>query len=60
LVEAAGFTLARVSGSHHIFVHPSIPELVNLQDVQGQCKPYQVRQVLQLLDRYNLKVGGES
>ena len=42
LVEAFGFRLARISGSHHIFVHPSIPELVNLQNVSGQAKPYQL------------------
>ena len=28
LVEAFGFTLARVSGSHHLFTHPDVPELV--------------------------------
>ena len=56
LVEGFGFRLARVSGSHHIFAHPSVPELVNLQAVDGKCKPYQVRQVLDLIDRYNLKL----
>ena len=60
LVESLGFRLARVNGSHHIFTHPAIPELVNLQDVAGQAKPYQVRQVLKLVDRYNLTLGGES
>jgi predicted RNA binding protein YcfA (HicA-like mRNA interferase family) len=30
LVEAFGFQLLRVNGSHYIFQHPSIPELVNL------------------------------
>jgi hypothetical protein len=29
-------------------------ELLNLQDVQGEAKPYQVRQLLQLIERYNL------
>ena len=29
LVEAFGFRLDRISGSHHIFVHPEIPELLN-------------------------------
>lgn len=51
--------LARVRGSHHIFVHPAVAELVNLQEVSGQCKPYQVRQVLRLVDRYNLKLEAE-
>jgi predicted RNA binding protein YcfA (HicA-like mRNA interferase family) len=56
LVEVLGFRLARVNGSHHIFVHRSVQELVNLQSVQGRCKPYQVKQVLDLIDRYNLKL----
>jgi len=51
--------LPEFGGSHHIFVHPGVPEVVNLQDVHGQCKPYQVRQVLQLMDRYNLTVDAE-
>ena len=57
LVEAFGFRLSRVSGSHHIFVHPQVPELVNLQDVGGKAKPYQIRQFLKLVERYNLKLG---
>ena len=40
LVEAFGFRLSRVRGSHHIFVHPRVQELVNLQNVQGKAKPY--------------------
>ena len=59
LVERFGFKLARVRGSHHIFSHPSIPELVNLQSVSGNCKPYQVKQVLDLIDRYNLDLEAE-
>ncbi len=56
LVEAFGFRLSRVSGSHHIFVHPDIPELLNLQEVGGQAKPYQIRQWLRLVERYNLRL----
>jgi predicted RNA binding protein YcfA (HicA-like mRNA interferase family) len=54
LVEALGFRLVRVSGSHHIFTRPGVPELVNLQEVDGKCKPYQLKQVLKLIDRYSL------
>jgi predicted RNA binding protein YcfA (HicA-like mRNA interferase family) len=54
LVEAFGFHLARTDGSHHIFTHPGVAELVNLQNVNGQAKPYQVRQFLRLVERYNL------
>jgi predicted RNA binding protein YcfA (HicA-like mRNA interferase family) len=56
LAEALGFELRRVSGSHHVFVHPEIPELINLQAVRGQAKPYQVRQLLRLVERYDLKL----
>jgi HicA toxin of bacterial toxin-antitoxin, len=57
LVEAFGFRLARSSGSHHIFIHSEVTELVNLQEVQGQAKPYQISQFLQLVEKYNLKLG---
>jgi len=30
LARAFGFHLSRVSGSHRIFVHPSVRELLNL------------------------------
>lgn len=56
LVEGFGFKLIRTSGSHHIFGHPEVPELVNLQNVGGQAKPYQIRQFLRLVERYNIKL----
>ena len=59
LVEAFGFALIRVSGSHHIFEHPDIPELINIQNVRGQAKPYQIRQFLNLIERHNLSLGDE-
>ena len=54
LVESFGFVLARVNGSHHIFTHPMVVELVNLQNVKGEAKPYQIRQFLKLVETYNL------
>jgi predicted RNA binding protein YcfA (HicA-like mRNA interferase family) len=39
LVEAFGFRLSRVRGSHHIFEHPQIPELVNLQEKTVRPNP---------------------
>ena len=56
LAEAFGFRESRVNGSHHIFVHQGLRELVNLQNVRGKAKPYQIRQFLQLVERYNLKL----
>jgi predicted RNA binding protein YcfA (HicA-like mRNA interferase family) len=60
LVEAFGFVLDRISGSHHIFVHPEVPDLVNLQEKTGKAKPYQVRQLLKLVEEYNLELGDET
>jgi predicted RNA binding protein YcfA (HicA-like mRNA interferase family) len=57
LVEAFGFYLSRVNGSHHIFVHALIREIVNLQEVNGKAKPYQVRQFLKLVEQYDLELG---
>lgn len=56
LVEAFGFRLSRVKGSLHIFTHPSVQALVNLQNVGGKAKPYQVRQFLKLVERYDLQM----
>lgn len=60
LVEAFGFRLSRVKGSHHIFAHPEVPELVNLQEVKGKTKPYQVRQFLKLVEEYNLQLEDDA
>ncbi len=58
--EAFGFQLVRVAGSHHIYAHSKVPELVNLQDAGGKAKPYQVRQLLQIIERYNLQLEDEE
>ncbi len=60
MVEGFGFQLVRIGGSHHIFTNPGIPELVNLQEVKGEAKPYQIRQFLRLVERYNLKLEDEK
>lgn len=54
LAEGFGFQHARTTGSHHIYKHPAVRELLNLQDVNGEAKPYQVRQFLKLVEAYNL------
>jgi len=33
-----------------------VPEILNLQEVRGEAKPYQIRQLLRLIERYNLCV----
>ena len=60
LTEGFGFRLSRIRGSHHVFVHDKIPELVNLQEVRGEAKSYQLRQLLRLVERYNLQLEDGS
>ena len=60
LARAFGFRVSRVSGSHHILSHPGVREILNLQSVHGDAKPYQVRQLLQLIKRYNLERGEDE
>lgn len=57
LLEYLGFE-ERVRGSHHLFNKDGIVEIVNVQSRSGYAKPYQVRQVRQLILKYNL--GGND
>lgn len=56
LIEGFDFRLSRVRGSHRFFVHPNIPDVLNLQPTGGQAKRYQVEQVLDLIERYDLRL----
>ncbi len=56
LIKAFGFSLARISGSHHIYNRPDLPEIINIQNKKGQVSAYQVRQFLSLVEQYNLKL----
>ncbi|MGR3177120.1 MAG: type II toxin-antitoxin system HicA family toxin [Candidatus Anammoxibacter sp.] len=58
--ESFGFRLDRVNGSHHIYLHQDVPELLNLQNVKGKGKPYQIKQLLQIIEKYNLQLGGKE
>lgn len=60
LLEAFAFKLDRVRGSHHIFKHPRLKELINIQNVKGKVKPYQVKQFLIIVEKYNLKLDKEK
>jgi predicted RNA binding protein YcfA (HicA-like mRNA interferase family) len=53
LLKAFGFT-ERIRGSHHIFVREDIEEILNLQPKGSKAKPYQVKQVRNIILRYKL------
>ncbi len=52
VLERAGFTRRAGKGSHHIFFRDGVAEIVNIQPRGGQAKPYQVKQVRDLLLKY--------
>jgi predicted RNA binding protein YcfA (HicA-like mRNA interferase family) len=56
LAEAAGFVLKRVKGDHYILTRPRTPEILNFQPMNGQAKPYQIRQLLEVIERRRISV----
>jgi hypothetical protein len=55
LLTKLGFR-ERIRSSHHIFTRPGIEALIDLQPKQGKCKPYQVRQVRDVLTKFNISL----
>ena len=58
LISCFGFELDRVSGSHHIFKHSDICDIINIQNVKSEVKPYQVKQFLKIVENNNLNFKG--
>lgn len=54
VAEKVGFVLKGGQGSHRFFVLPGTPEVLNLQDHHGKAKPYQVRQLINVIRRRGL------
>ena len=57
LLKRFGFD-ERIRGSHHIYTREGVEEILNLQPRDGKAKPYQVRQVRDVVLRYRL--GGAT
>ena len=53
LLVTLGFD-ERIKGDHHIFTREGVEEIVNIQPRSSKAKPYQVRQVRQLIAKYKL------
>ena len=52
LLRSLGF--AERIGSHHIFTNQAVEEILNLQPRGSQAKPYQVKQVRNVIVGYGL------
>jgi hypothetical protein len=57
LLTHLGFA-ERIRGDHHIFTRDGVAEILNLQPRTGKAKPYQVKQVRNVLSSYGF--AGES
>lgn len=56
LLKQLGFD-ERIRGDHHIFTKDEVEEILNLQPTDQKAKPYQVKQVRDVIVRYRLKLG---
>jgi len=54
LVKLLGFS-ERIKGSHHIFYKDGIDEILNFQPDGHLAKPYQVRQLRDIILKYDLE-----
>lgn len=55
LLKRIGFE-ERIRGDHHIFTMQDIEEILNLQPRSGKAKAYQVKQVRNVILKYNLSL----
>ncbi len=44
----------RIRGSHHIFHRADVPEILNFQPKGNQAKPYQIKQLREVLTKNHL------
>lgn len=58
LLSTLGFR-ERIKSSHHIFSMPGIEEIINIQPKGNKAKPYQVKQVRNIILRYKLELDDE-
>ena len=45
----------RIKGDHHIYYHERVVEIINIQPVGSAVKPYQVKQVRNIILKYKLE-----
>jgi len=54
VAEAFGFQTRKGSGSNRVYYRDGIWEILNFQDDGGWANPYQVRQFIKLIEKYDL------
>jgi hypothetical protein len=59
LLKSLGFE-ERIRDSHHVYRRADVEERLNLQREGAKAKPYQVRQVRAVIQKYRLGVSGDA
>lgn len=59
MLKALGFE-ERIRGSHFIFSRDGIVEIINLQPKGPNAKPYQVKQIREIITAYGLDLESET
>ena len=54
LLERAGFQSRAGKGSHRIYIKDGVVEIINVQPRGAEAKPYQVKQMRELLLKYKI------
>ena len=54
IAEMYGFMFKGGKGSHRTYARSGIIEMLNFQNVRGMAKPYQVKQLVKIIDKYRL------
>ncbi|MDX2226326.1 MAG: type II toxin-antitoxin system HicA family toxin [Verrucomicrobiae bacterium] len=52
LLRRLGFQERNSGGSHVVFKHPMVIERITLQPNHGKAKPYQIRQIREILNHH--------
>lgn len=55
ILERLGFIQRRGKGSHIIYFMEGVEEILSIQARDGKAKPYQVRQVRDIIIKYQLE-----
>ncbi len=58
LLDKLGFQY-RVKGSHFIYYRLDIPEIINIQAKNGMAKPYQVKQIREIIIKYKINIDAD-
>jgi len=57
LAEHLGYTKRGGKGSHIVYEKEGVEEILTFQDRKGMAKPYQVKQLLAVIEKYWLGEG---